>query len=800
MRESLQILILESDAIVASDLRDTLSRQGYGVLGVEDRVERALQLAADRQPDLLLIDLRLGMNQGAGGDGVSAAKKLAAVCDAQVLFMTGFSSEESFKRAQEVRPAGFLRKPFSSWELQAAVEGAVRERHSDQLQDERGGQFLETLTHLSEGVIASDLDGKITFCNCAAKQMLGFDEQEVLGQALTEVMEVRESGEESEHGSTGRVLLLKKQDGTEIKVVERSTALRDEKGEVAGLLTLFVEWSEKVAGEVVNEGGEVRPYVPFCELFDYGEGTEVKEVEASDAFADERPSKEQMIAGITDPLLTLDGSQLITYANPEANACLGNSEGLLIGQSFLRLFAVAAGEECGVKLAEVRQSGRRQCFEIYDDQSERWFELNVYLRGDGWLILLRDASAKKQESLLELRAHRLEGLSLLARGFTHDFNNLLTVLIGNLSLIEDRYPEDLAFQSEVKASSLAADQARRLVQQLMTFTKGGVPILTETKVAGVLRRVLEQHRKANAKIRYQMRCEDPSLRVRIDPEQIALLLENLVKNAEEAMPQGGHLEAVCELCMESLPEQALGLAGEEEEVSYVVIKIIDSGHGMTEQVVERVFEPYFTTRKEDNASGIGLTVCESIAKAHRGFLTLSSQPGKGTEVSLFLPLQLSKAGEADAGEDEVVDEVVPELYREAVDIKADAPRILILEDEDLIRQLIVRCLGKQGYEVVESVDGEETLLLYQQAMQQGKPFDLVLSDLTIEGGMGGVEMMQRLRVLDPDVKAIVSSGYSDAPAMARPDDYGFVAVLPKPYPPQDLIRVVAQVIGRRGGA
>ena len=398
----------------------------------------------------------------------------------------------------------------------------------------------------------------------------------------------------------------------------------------------------------------------------------------------------------------------------------------------------------------------------------------------------------------ELRAHRLEGLSLLARGFTHDFNNLLTVLIGNLSLIKDRYLDDQGFQSEVGASSLAADQARRLVQQLMTFTKGGAPILTETKVAGVLRRVLEEHRKAHKKIRYQLRCSDPSLRVKIDPEQIALLLENLIKNAEEAMPQGGHLEAVCELSVENRWQEAVERKGGGAEAeSYVVIKIIDTGHGMDESISSRVFEPYFTTRREDNASGIGLTVCESIAKAHRGHLELNSVPGAGTEASLYLPLELYADGGGDdeeAGEEEGVVEI-PIAPEEAEPTEAGALRILILEDEELIRQLIVRCLRKQGYDVVESKDGSETIPLYVEAMEAGTPFDLVLSDLTIEGGMGGIETMQALREIDPKVKAIVSSGYSDAPAMANPEEFGFVAVLPKPYPPQDLIRVVESVLG-----
>ncbi|NOX99882.1 MAG: response regulator, partial [Verrucomicrobia bacterium] len=177
-------------------------------------------------------------------------------------------------------------------------------------------------------------------------------------------------------------------------------------------------------------------------------------------------------------------------------------------------------------------------------------------------------------------------------------------------------------------------------------------------------------------------------------------------------------------------------------------------------------------------------------------LELSSVPGEGTQARLYLPLKLhegdSGEGEIFCEEGESADVLIPPA--DDTSAQAGAVRILILEDEELIRQLIVRCLRKQGYDVVESKDGKETTRLYVEAMEAGRPFDLVLSDLTIEGGMGGIETMKALKEIDPQVKVIVSSGYSDAPAMANPGEFGFIAVLPKPYPPQDLIRVVGSVL------
>ncbi|NOX99961.1 MAG: response regulator, partial [Verrucomicrobia bacterium] len=177
MNETHQILIVEGDAIVGNDLSDTLIRCGYEVIGIAATGERALTLARERQPDLLLIDLRLGQ----GNAGIEAAEKLREQCGAPVIFMTGFSNEESFHRARLVRAVGFLRKPFSSWELQAAVENAVEHARLQQELETKGGKFLNTLRGLSEAVIASDLEGRITFFNPSAETLTGFQETEVVG-------------------------------------------------------------------------------------------------------------------------------------------------------------------------------------------------------------------------------------------------------------------------------------------------------------------------------------------------------------------------------------------------------------------------------------------------------------------------------------------------------------------------------------------------------------------------------------------------------------------------------------------
>jgi CheY-like chemotaxis protein len=218
-----------------------------------------------------------------------------------------------------------------------------------------------------------------------------------------------------------------------------------------------------------------------------------------------------------------------------------------------------------------------------------------------------------------------------------------------------------------------------------------------------------------------------------------------------------------------------------------VIEVHDGGDGILPENLPHVFEPYFSTRKAENATGLGLTVCESIAKAHGGTLSVRSEAGKGTSIRFYLPVN-AEGDEVDALGISSAFDTAPQTT---------TSRILVLEDDPLVRSLIVRNLSSQGYEITETAEGSDTVRVYQESLMSGRRFDLVILDLSIPNGIGGVRTMEKLRHLDPEVTAIVSSGYSDDPVMAKPAAYGFAAVLPKPYEPADMLRLVKSVITQR---
>ena len=453
------------------------------------------------------------------------------------------------------------------------------------------------------------------------------------------------------------------------------------------------------------------------------------------------------------------------------------------------------------------------------------------------------------------RGQQLQGLGYLGRGFAHEFNNLLTVLIGNLSLAQDRYEGGAAGapaggdeESELTAALGAAERGRRMVQQLLTFAEGGQPVRDVVRIADLARTVLSNHRESHPSIFFQFQCSEPDLKISVDRDQVSRLLENLVTNAVQAMPAGGTV------IVRLLTTTDAKVDGGQSGLEYLLMEVIDTGVGMDEETLKHAFDPYFTTRGQTNATGIGLTVCESIAKSHGGFLVLQSKPNRGTIATFHLPMNAATArpdifqlrdapatgamdvdnapqfldnpmSDAAAAADTEL-EGVPGLFAasmpdfsapspvsvagDAASGSADRPnefgmanegagrRVLVMEDDAMIRRLVVRCLGRAGYDVVETINGQDALDMHAMADAEGRRFDLILSDLTIEDGMGGIEMMQLLRQRDPKIRAIVSSGYADSPAMARPAEYGFDAVLPKPYPPRELLRSVAETLAGEG--
>ncbi len=392
-----------------------------------------------------------------------------------------------------------------------------------------------------------------------------------------------------------------------------------------------------------------------------------------------------------------------------------------------------------------------------------------------YILMMEDITDRRAFERELFKVRKLESLGILAGGIAHDFNNILTGILGNIALARIE-GEDRGDISEVLAEAeKAAMRAQNLTQQLLTFSKGGEPVRSTTSVAELITDSVP-FALHGSNVCYELNIADDLRPARIDSGQISQVLHNLVINADQAMPGGGRLIVTAEnVSIDTSSSRPLA-PGE-----YVKISIEDNGTGISQVHLARIFDPYFTTKPTGN--GLGLAISFSIVKKHGGHIEVTSEIGKGTTFHIYLPAederQVVRANETERE------------YR-------GAGRILVMDDEYFIRDLLSRILTRLGYDVICAADGDEALDLFARAVERGEDFDLVILDLTVPGGVGGKEIIGDLRKIRPQLKALVSSGYSNNPVMAQYREYGFDGVMAKPYRPVELSKTIHELIGTVG--
>ncbi len=381
-----------------------------------------------------------------------------------------------------------------------------------------------------------------------------------------------------------------------------------------------------------------------------------------------------------------------------------------------------------------------------------------------------DITARRQLEAEMGRASKLEAVGILAGGIAHDFNNILTVVLGNVTLAEADTSAGSALNARLADARKATMRARDLTLQLLTFAKGGEPVKAAVELPELLREsaAFSLH---GAKAKAEFRIAPNLWSVNADKGQLGQVVQNLVLNAVQAMPNGGMVTVTAEnteVAAGSLPVSP---------GRYVKLTVSDSGMGIAREHLAKIFDPYFTTKAQ--GSGLGLATVYSIVRKHEGHIEADSEPGRGTMFRVWLP----------AGGTPVRKPGGPSGSRSPF-----RARVLFMDDEEPIRGMAKIFMERLGFDCETAADGGETIRMYQEAMQSERPFEVVLMDLTVPGGMGGREAMEQLRRLDPGVRAIVSSGYSRDPVMANYRLHGFRAVLPKPYGLEQLRKTMNDVL------
>ena len=368
-----------------------------------------------------------------------------------------------------------------------------------------------------------------------------------------------------------------------------------------------------------------------------------------------------------------------------------------------------------------------------------------------------------------LRARKLESLGVLAGGIAHDFNNFLTVIQGNVELARESLDSRHPAQEVLEETATACLRAASLSSQLLTFAKGGAPVRRATSVAKLVMDAVHLAR-AGAQISIDVNIAKDLRLAHVDAGQIGQVLQAILLNARQAMPEGGIIEVLADNVV----------AGNSQAGFLVRIAIRDYGCGIPAEILPRIFDPYFSTKS--GAIGLGLATAHAIVAKHGGHISVESKAGNGTIITVDLPASADSA------------HIVTPQTASRPRLQTGTGRLLVMDDEQGVRTLLKTVLSSLGYEVQTARDGAEALALYEEAKNAGAGFDAVLLDLTVSGGMGGVEAAARLKEIDPSARLIVSSGYSDDPVMSDFAKYGFDAVIPKPWTAPELGEAFRKVL------
>ncbi len=653
----------------------------------------------------------------------------------------------------------FLRGPDSTPVGVIGVSRDISQRKRAELAlRESEARFRELAESLPTTVCEVNERGEILFVNQAGFDAFGYTRADFRkGLNVLQMLVSRDHARAQEN--MRRVLrgerlggveyTAKRKDGTTFPVIIRSDPLvRGDK--IAGFLAIVVDITErKLAEEALRQSEE-----KYRTLFESApEAVFLFEMDGTVIDCNEAAAK---LIGV--PAEKIIGHHVGDFAGFD-------------GESAERALGVFAGAGRGeeVAAAELRLTPH--------GRESRWIEVYptlVNIGADTRAIQVIACDITEQRRMQEelLRAQKLESIGILAGGIAHDFNNLLGAVLANVSLAQ-KYSESKTTVSErLRDARDALARAQNLAQRLLTFSKGGTPIKRTISLHGIVAESVTLAAK-DSNVQCQVSIPDDLWPVEADESQIYQVINNILTNAVQATPDGGMVTVRAE----NLPA-SMGGSLPVSQCDCIRLSIEDHGAGIPQEHIPKIFDPYFTTKRQ--GLGLGLATAHAIVSRHRGHISVDSEPNAGTTFHIYLPAAKERTSETPV----------------ATGIPAQADvRVLVVDDDELMLQAAAAVLRDLGHDAALAHDGDEAVELYRRALDSGNPFDVVIMDLTIPQGLGGKEAMVRLSEIDPGVKAIATSGYTDDPVLAAFEDFGFQGILRKPYAVEDMGSVISRVLG-----
>ncbi|MCZ6875785.1 MAG: ATP-binding protein [bacterium] len=509
---------------------------------------------------------------------------------------------------------------------------------------------------------------------------------------------------------------------------------------------------------------------------------------AEEVLATEKEQLAVTLSSIGDGVIATDTSGNIVLLNKVAETLTGWSQAEAIKQPLSTIFQILDEKNrqpCqnpadAALHADGHVHRADQLLLIARDGTERLIAANAApIRAKdedmfGAVLVFWDMTARRHIEEELMKADKLDSIGLLAGGVAHDFNNILTAIIGNISLAKIYAEKEGKVFARLVNAEKAALQAQNLTQQLLTISKDGSPIRQPASIDHVIRDCIDFSLRGS-NVRCEFGVDHHLWPVEVDQGQISQVINNLMINADQAMPDGGRIDVQVENVTLDADDIDRHIALEPGK--YVKISVQDNGIGIPEDRMSKIFDPYFTTKQAGN--GLGLFTCYSIIKKHHGHLSVASQQGVGTTFEIYLPASEQQVGK--------------QLGKQMTHYPGKG-KILIMEDDETIREVTGEMLMHLGYDVTFARDGAEAIALYRREKDADAPFEVVVLDLTVPGGMGGEQAIKKLLKIDPQTKAIVASGYTTDPIMAQFEHYGFCDRIVKPYKSEELHAVLYKVM------
>jgi len=642
------------------------------------------------------------------------------------------------------------------------------------------------------GYFTFDKDGLILDVNLAGAKLLGEGRNALIDNNFYHYIDVCYQDIFSLHrkqifaADTSQTceIRLKKKEGPRFYAQMQSVPVKDSKGDLSLFRTVVNDITERIETE--------EAFQKAYNIFEKNVKERLAELEKTNAEIQDSANKLlAMLESVGARMTMIDKDLTIIWANDIARQLFGNN---IVGQkchtAFHKSHEPCPPQPCYVlKAFEDGKVHRHETRVTDKDGNLKYFDCiaNVALYDKeevpkAVLEIARDITMhKKLESEL-LKSQKLESVGRLAGGIAHDFNNLLTAILGNISLARKLLPVGSKFLEIMIQVESASLQASELANRLITFSQGGEPLARIVSPGELLIKSVN-FALSGSNVQCDFSIPDDLWNIKADQGQIGQVIQNIISNARDAMPIGGTITVNAEN-ITSITEDIPFLKKEK----YIKISITDQGPGIPEEIRDKIFEPYFSTKQAgtQKGMGLGLAICYSVMKKHHGYITGASETDGGATFSIYLP-----ASEA------TVEKKEKETAQAMAGGRKATGTILVMDDEKRVRLIAGEMLKLIGYQFALASDEEEAIMLYRRAKESGVPFDAVILDLTIRGGRGGLETIKRLLAIDPNVKAIVSSGYRQNDVMRKFSEYGFKDAIPKPYNIDQLGATLNRLLGEK---